>query len=130
MTYASEFIGRQDLQERLVLLRVVGISVLDPLHVLQSPFNVLFRVHSSRGCNDDVPNQGGSCHQERLPDGLCCRSSWSCYSYEVQIVGINSTFDTITSGQECVETLNERRVATEKCRDTFNDAWGINPAQR
>ena len=55
----------------------------------------------------------------RLTLHSCARRR--CYCYEVRIVLVHVTFDTITSGKECVEALYEEGMSFKEGRHTLYD---------
>ena len=64
----------------------------------------------------------------RLTLHSCARRRCDCY--EVRIVLVHVTFDTITSGKECVEALYEEGMSFKEGRHTLYDAWSVNSTTR
>ena len=59
----------------------------------------------------------------RLTLHSCPRGRCDCY--EVRIVLVHVTFDTITSGKECVEALYEGGMSFEEVGHTLYDARSV-----
>lgn len=59
-------------------------------------------------------------------DGLDCGSHGGGDSDSIRVI-TSSAFNSISRGQESIETLNQIWVPSEQLRNTVDDAGGINP---
>ena len=60
----------------------------------------------------------------RLRHSADCGAHRCCYSYRVRVI-ISTAFYTVSRRQECIEPLNEFRIARKQGADPANYAWSI-----
>lgn len=68
-----------------------------------------------------------STRKRRRPSvrALRCRPGWRRHCDSVRVARIGGYVDTVPEGKECVESLNEVRIAMKQPGDSLYNPWGV-----